>query len=89
MREKRNALQIRGLGGEELWARYHLEDIEMEVRTLLKQILKKGVGWINLAQDRGMWRAAVNLSFSKYKRNILISLGFISFSKRAVLHGFC
>jgi hypothetical protein len=37
-----------------------LEDVELEVRILLKQIVKKGVDWINLAQDKGVRWAAVN-----------------------------
>ena len=41
-------------------SRDHLEDINLEVRILLKQIVKKVVDWINLAQDRGVWWAAVN-----------------------------
>jgi hypothetical protein len=44
----------------ELLLRDHLEDINLELRILLKQIVKKGVDWINLAQDRGVWWAAVN-----------------------------
>jgi hypothetical protein len=37
-----------------------LEDKGVDVRIILKQILKKGVDWINLAQERGKWRAVVN-----------------------------
>jgi hypothetical protein len=38
-----------------------LEDIDLEVRILLKEIVIKGVQWINLAQDRGVGWAAVNV----------------------------
>jgi hypothetical protein len=47
------------VGWGEVWSRDHLEDIDLEVRILLKQIIKKGVDRINLAQDRGVWWAAV------------------------------
>ena len=37
-----------------------MEDIYLKVRILLKNIVKKGVDWINLAQDRGVWWAALS-----------------------------
>ena len=38
----------------------HLEDLGLDVRIVLKWILKKWDGGIGLAQDRNRWRAFVN-----------------------------
>jgi hypothetical protein len=43
--------------------RDHLEDRGVNRRIILRWILRKWVGgmdWIDLAQDRGRWRAVVN-----------------------------
>jgi hypothetical protein len=43
--------------------RDHLEDAGVGGRIILKWIFEKrdgGMHWINLAQDRNMWRALVN-----------------------------
>jgi len=42
--------------------REHFEDPGIDVRIILKEILKigqKGVEWIQLAQDRDKWQAVV------------------------------
>jgi hypothetical protein len=41
----------------------HSEDTGADDRIIIKLIFEKwdeGTDWINLAQDRGMWRAVVN-----------------------------
>jgi hypothetical protein len=41
----------------------HLDDPNVDGRTILKWILQKwngGIDWIDLAQDRDTWRAVVN-----------------------------
>lgn len=42
------------------------EDLVVNRRIILKLILKEigheGVDWINVAQDRGQWRAFVNIT---------------------------
>ena len=41
----------------------HLEDVRIGGRIILKWIFKKwfrGMDWIDLAQDRGRWRALIN-----------------------------
>jgi hypothetical protein len=41
----------------------HLGDLDVDGRIILKRIFKKwngGMDWIELAQDRDMWRALVN-----------------------------
>jgi hypothetical protein len=43
--------------------RNHLEDPGVDGRIILKLIFEKwgpGIDWIDLAQDRGRWRALVN-----------------------------
>jgi hypothetical protein len=43
--------------------RYHLEDLGVVGRIILKWIFRKwdeGMEWIDVAQDRGRWRALVN-----------------------------
>jgi len=43
--------------------RGHLDDLVINVRMILKWILNKWVGdmsWIDLAQERDLWRALVN-----------------------------
>jgi hypothetical protein len=44
---------------ENMRKRYHLEDINVDMRIILKLILKKwngGTDWIDLSQDRDRWR---------------------------------
>ena len=44
-------------------ARYHLEDLSINGRIILRRIFKKWDGdmdWIDLAQDRDRWRGLVN-----------------------------
>jgi hypothetical protein len=52
---------------------------------------QEGVDWINLAQDRDQWRALVktvmNLQFPWRADNLLTSWAYVSFSRRALLHG--
>jgi hypothetical protein len=42
----------------------HLEDLDVDGRLIFKQMFNevewKGVNWIDLAEDRGKWRAVVN-----------------------------
>jgi hypothetical protein len=49
---------------ESLKERGHLEDLGVDRRDNIKISLKKigyeGVDWINMAQDRDMWRAFVS-----------------------------
>jgi hypothetical protein len=52
-----------GLWWGELVERGHFEDPGIGGRIILKWIFKKyegGVDWIDLAHDRGRWRAVVN-----------------------------
>jgi hypothetical protein len=46
---------------EHLKGRHNSEDSDVDGRIILKWILKKreSVDWIQLAQDRGQWRATV------------------------------
>ena len=44
--------------------RVHLEDLDVDERIKTKYIFMKlgrGVDWIDLAQDRGRWRAFLNM----------------------------
>jgi hypothetical protein len=46
----------RGFWCEKLRGKYHLEGLGVDGRIILKLVFKKqdrGVGWIDLAQDRG------------------------------------
>jgi hypothetical protein len=46
--------------------------------------------WIDLARDRGRWRAVINvvMIFGLYKmQGFLTSCGNVSFSGRTLLHG--
>jgi hypothetical protein len=45
-----------------------------------------GMDWINLAQDRGRWRALVNAG-SISAGNLLSRSGRFSFSGRTLIHG--
>jgi hypothetical protein len=43
---------------------FHLEDPGVNGRIILKWILEKrngGMDWLDMAQDRGRWRAVVNM----------------------------
>ena len=40
--------------------RDHLEDKGLDGRIILKWNFRRGVDWIDLAQDRDRWRALVN-----------------------------
>ena len=41
--------------------RDHLEDVDVDVRIILKCIFKKkGVDWVDLAQDRDRWLAVLS-----------------------------
>jgi hypothetical protein len=47
----------------DLRERDHLKDVDVDGRIILQRIFKKGdeggMDWIDLAQDRGRWRALV------------------------------
>ena len=40
--------------------RDHLEDTGLDGRIILKWNFRRGVEWIDLAQDRDRWRAPLN-----------------------------
>jgi hypothetical protein len=47
----------------DLTERYHLVDLGVDVRMILKWAFRKGdrgMDWIDLARDRNRWRALVN-----------------------------
>ena len=48
------------------WEKYHLEDLGVDGRVILKEIFKKWGGktidWTDLAQYRDRWRALVDFS---------------------------
>jgi hypothetical protein len=64
---------VYGLCGREEWCvhdfqreRDHLEDLHIDGRIILKQIFKKqnrrrGLDWIDLAQDRDKWQTLLNM----------------------------
>jgi hypothetical protein len=58
MGEKRNAYRILVGKPEE---RDHWEDQDVGWWTILKWIGWGGMDWIHVAQDRGQWRAPVNM----------------------------
>ena len=71
-----------------------MDDPGVDGRIILKWIFERldgGMDWINLAQDRDMWRALVNavmnLRISGNAGNFLSSLERFSFSERTLLHG--
>jgi hypothetical protein len=44
-----------------LWERHHLEDYRLEyIKKNLQDMRWEDADWIDLAQDRGKWRAFVN-----------------------------
>jgi hypothetical protein len=49
---------------ENLKVRDHSEGLGVDLRIILKLTFREigfgGVGWTNLAQDRGWWKASVN-----------------------------
>jgi hypothetical protein len=45
---------------ESLKGKYHLQNLGVDGRIILSWIIRKGVDWIYLAQDRDWWRAVVN-----------------------------
>jgi hypothetical protein len=71
-----------------------LKDRGVDVRIILKWIFKnwkRDMNWIDLAQDRGRWRALVNVLMNTRvpynARNFFSSLGPVSFSSTALFHG--
>jgi hypothetical protein len=60
MKNRRGAYRVL-VGKPDGWS--HLEDLGADGRIILKWILGQwngGMDWIDLAQDRGTWRALVN-----------------------------
>ena len=60
MKNRRGAYRVL-VGKPDGWN--HLEDLGTDGRIILKWILGQwhgGMDWIDLAQDRGRWRALVN-----------------------------
>ena len=54
---------VQGLGGGGLRKGDQLEDLGLDGAIILKWIFKMwdgGMDWIDMAQDRGRWRALVN-----------------------------
>jgi len=79
---------------ENLSERYHLKDLGIEGRVILKWLFKKwdvGMDWIHLAQDRLRWRALVNVVMNvrvpENEGTFLTSLRPASFSTRTLQHG--
>jgi hypothetical protein len=64
---------------------------EDNIRMDLREIGWGGINWIDLAQDRGQWRALVNtvmnLRVLYNVRNLLGGCATGGFSRRAQLHG--
>jgi hypothetical protein len=49
--------------GETFWEMDHLEDpgsMKDTIKTELQEVGRRGMDWIDLAQDRDRWRALVN-----------------------------
>jgi hypothetical protein len=71
-----------------------LERPKRRWRIILRWIFERldgGLDWIDLAQDRDRWRAAVNTVMNprvaQNAGNFLSSSGRVSFSRRTLLHG--
>ena len=86
----------RGFGEGNLREREHLEDPGVDGRIILRWISRKwdrgGMGWVELAQDRGKWWAVVNLVMNlrvsiKCGENFLTGREPINLSCRTLLHG--
>ena len=54
---------MQGFGGENLRERDHFVELSVDgdnIKMDIQEVGKGGMNWIDLAQDRDMWRALVN-----------------------------